>query len=98
MFSSLLSNFFETNMNLLSSFLGDNEPVGNNITSDEMNDDCSWADDCSLVDDIEMNRVSNNHRVVPYNELTEVITDGSSEVTSDEISGFTDDDFNFSNL
>jgi len=92
MFSSLLSNLFETNMNFLSSFLGDNEPVGNNITSDEMTDDYSWADD------IEMNRVSNNHRIVPYNELTEVITDGLSEVTSDEMPCFTDDNFNFSNL
>ena len=89
MFSSLLSNLFETNMNFISSVFGVKEPVGNNVTSDEMTDDCSWAND------LEMNRVSNNLRVVPYNVLTEVVTD---EVTSDVMLGFEDDDFNFSNL
>lgn len=89
MFSSLLSNLFETNMNFLSSIFGDDVSVGNNVTSDEM------TDDCSLADDLEMNRVSNNLLVVPVNEsvneLTEVITDELSEVTSDEMSGFDDD-------
>ena len=108
MFSSLLSNFF-------SSIFGNEESVGNNIrcdniTSDEMVDDCLWAsdslydddclrdDDCLWDDDLKINRVSNNLRVVPYNALTEVVTDELSEVTSDEMRGFEDDDFNFSNL
>ena len=90
MFSSLLSNLFETNMNFISSVFGDKVPVVNNVTSDEMTDDCSWAD-CSWADDLEMNRVSNNLRVVPYNVLTEVVTDELSEVTSDEMPGFDDD-------
>lgn len=85
MFSSLLSKLFETNMNFLSSVFGDKVPVVNNVTSDEMTDDCSWADD------LEMNRVSNNLRVVPYYDLSKVITDELSEVTSDEMPGFDDD-------
>ena len=85
MFSSLLSKLFETNMNFLSSVFGDKVPVVNNVTSDEMTDDCSWDDE------LEMNRVSNNLRVVPYNVLTEVVTDELSEVTSDEMHGFDDD-------
>ena len=83
MFSSLLFKLFETNMNFLSSFL--DVTVDNNITSDKMTDDCSWADE------LEMNCGTNNVQVVPVNELTEVTTDELSEVTSDEMSGFDDD-------
>ena len=90
MFSSFLSKLFETNMNFFSSFL--DEPVDNNVTSDEMTDDCSWEND------LEMNRGTNNVRVVPINELNEVTTDELSEVTSDEMHGFDDDDINFNNL
>lgn len=86
MFSSFLSKLFETNMNFFSSFL--DEPVDNNITSDEMTDDCSWAND------LEMNRGTNNVRVVPVNDLNEVII----EVTSDEMLGFDDYGINFNNL
>lgn len=75
MFSSFLPKLFETNMNFLSSFLY--ELVDNNITSDELTDDCSWADELGM----------NN---VPVNVLTEVITDELSEVTSDEMPGFDD--------
>jgi hypothetical protein len=74
-------------MNFLSSFLDD--PVdNNNITSDEMTNDCSWADEFG------MNNIPNNVRVVRVNDLTEVII----EVTSDVMPGFEDDDFNFDNL
>ena len=90
MFSSLVSELFKTNMNFFSSFL--DKPVDNNITSDEMTDDCSWTND------LEMNWGTNNVRVVPVNELTEVTTDELSEVTSDEMPGFDDDDINFNNL
>ena len=90
MFSSFLSKLFETNMKLISSFL--DKPVDNNVTSDEMTDDCSWADE------LEMNRRTNNVRVVPVNDLNEVIIDELSEVTSDEMPGFDDDDINFNNL
>lgn len=91
MFSSFLSNLFEINMNFLSSFL--DKPVdNNNITSDEMTNDSSWADELG------MNYIPNNVRVVHVNDLTEVIIEELSEVTSDEMPGFEDDDFNFDNL
>ena len=92
MFSSLVSELFKTNMNFLSSVFGDKEPVGNNVTSDEMTDDCSWADELG------MNWGTNNVRVVHVNDLNEVIIDELSEVTSDEMPGFDDDDINFNNL
>lgn len=84
MFSSFLSKLFQTNMNFLSSFLDDSVD-NNNITSDEMTVDCSWADELGL------NSVPNNLHVVPYYDLTEVIVEKLSEVTSDEMS-WNDDD------
>lgn len=91
MFSSFLSKLFETNINFISSFL--DKPVdNNNVTSDEMTNDCSWADEFG------MNLGTNNVRVVHVNDLNEVIIDELSEATSDEMPGFDDDDINFNNL
>ena len=85
MFSSLVFKLFKTNRNFLSSVFGVKEQFDNNITSDKMTDDSSWADE------LEMNCGTNNVQVVPVNELNEVTTDELSEVTSDEMPGFDDD-------
>lgn len=83
MFSSFFSELMKKNMNFFSSFL--DEPVDNNITSDEMTDDYSWAND------LEMNWGTNNVRVVPVGELTEATIYELTEVITDEMPGFDDD-------
>ena len=100
----LINNFLKTKqktknnvlppcVQLFSSVFGVKEPVGNNVTSDEMTDDCSGQM-------ISRCNVYQTTFGLCRNVLTKVVTDKvtSDEVTSDVMLGFEDDDFNFSNL